>query len=187
MVFFFLAPNVGLPIRPVDARLQNESVDASDEHDASRESPERNSSSCRRIPAGTLSEGSNVGTPGGFFSSSAAVADAKSLPGLGEGFRPRVADIDLVLLPADRGSESPPPEAGDSRPLVLDPDIATKSPTFSTSPKPLPRLRKLSRKRNRRGTAREAPNYAKPSTIPQTTGRIPNDPQLSPQNPRAKP
>jgi hypothetical protein len=34
---FFLGLNNGFPIRPMDARLQNESVDGSDEHDASRE------------------------------------------------------------------------------------------------------------------------------------------------------
>lgn len=122
----------------MDARLQNESVEASDEHEASRENPERSSSSCRRIPAGTLSDGSNVGTAAGFFSSTVAVADATSLPGLGDAFRPRVADTDRVLLPADRGSESPPPDAGESRPLELEPDIAAKSATRPNLPKTPP-------------------------------------------------
>jgi hypothetical protein len=56
-LLFLLAPNAGLPIRPVDARLQNESVEAFEEQDASRDSPERSSSSYRHIPAGALKEG----------------------------------------------------------------------------------------------------------------------------------
>ncbi|GJN27133.1 hypothetical protein PR202_gb15126 [Eleusine coracana subsp. coracana] len=142
MVFFFLAPNAGLPIRPVDARLQNESVDASEEHDASRDSPDRSSNSWRRIPAGALREGSNVGRTASFFSSAVAAVASTSLPGLGEGFRPRGADTERVLLTADRGSESPPPEAGDRRRLELAPDdiAGTWSTRFlpTNLPKTLP-------------------------------------------------
>jgi hypothetical protein len=85
---------------------------------------------------GTLRDGSNVGTSASFFSST-AVAATEFLPGLHDAFRPRVADTDLVLLPADLGSESPPPDAGDSHPLELDPDIATESPNSPPKP-PLP-------------------------------------------------
>lgn len=72
-----------------------------------------------------------MGPPAGFFSSVAAPAAATSLPGLGDGFRPRVADTERVLLPADRGSESP--AAGDSRPLAPAPDIAPEPPDSSKS------------------------------------------------------
>jgi hypothetical protein len=63
-----------------------------------------------------------VGTAAGFFSSEVAAGADTSLPGLGEGFRPRVADTERALLPTDRGSESQPPGAGDRRPLTLAPD-----------------------------------------------------------------
>lgn len=175
----------------MDARLQNESVDASDEHDASRESPERSSSSCRRIPAGTLRDGSNVGTGAGFFSSAAAAA--ASLPGLGDAFRPRVADTDLVLLPADLGSESPPPDAGDSRPLALDPDIATESLNFSPKPpssSSAPWQALSSRKHQideallgeHQTTRKRAPGRGQPAAFQ----RIPGSPSLSPRKSASK-
>jgi hypothetical protein len=46
-----------------------------------------------------------VSTAAGFFSPVAPAATATSLPGLGEGFQPRVADTERVLPPVDRGSE----------------------------------------------------------------------------------
>lgn len=190
MVFFFLAPNAGLPIRPVDARLQNESVDASEEHDASRDSPERSSSSCRRMPAGALREGSNVGTADGFFSTAVAVTGNASLPGLGEGFRPLGADTERVLLAADRSSESPPPEAGDRRRLELAPDDIAG--TWSTCllrnlPKTLPLSQPQSETKSRGIAADETPNWG------QSSGRHHPVPALqailgaSPRNPLVKP
>jgi hypothetical protein len=130
-----------------------------------------------------------VGAAAGFFSSAVAAGADASLPDLGEGFRPRMADTEHALLPTDRGSESQPPDARDRRPLTLAPDdiAGTRSTrllltNLPKTPLPFQNLRAIPnrealRPRKHQIGAKQAQDstrflrFKQPSTLPREIGQ----------------
>lgn len=100
----FLLVKLTLPILPVDARLQNESVEASEEQEAFNDKLEWSSSSCLlNTEEGALRDDFRVGDPetecsNSFFLSPSFFSSSFFFNGFEAGFR--AADGDLVLFPA---------------------------------------------------------------------------------------